>query len=182
MFAILVANNQLVTLIRPKKYSLHPSGMNGKNVSSFCLSSPFLPETSDTTDHAMVNKGLFYSSSLLINQPKYVQFYFSVAVESKLRGGAYELASFQRDFHIIIAMHVCRKFVISFLARLRSCKTSCFVSKWKLTLLASFNSRFEILASKPFSKTSTWCCLLLHTLAKYTWNSQVFGLEGLCQS
>ena len=121
MFAILVANNQLVTLIRPKKYSLHPSGMNGKKVSSFRVSSPFLPETSDTTDHAMVNKGLFYSSSLLINQPKYVQFYFSVAVESKLRGGAYELASFQRDFHIIIAMHVCRKFVISFLARLRSC-------------------------------------------------------------
>jgi hypothetical protein len=26
VFAILVANNQLVTLVRPKKYSLHPSG------------------------------------------------------------------------------------------------------------------------------------------------------------
>ena len=27
VFAILVANNQLITLIRPKKYSLHPLGM-----------------------------------------------------------------------------------------------------------------------------------------------------------
>lgn len=26
VFAILVAKNQLVTLVRPKKYSLHPSG------------------------------------------------------------------------------------------------------------------------------------------------------------
>ena len=32
MFSILVANNQLVTLVRPKKYSLHPSGMVKTNI------------------------------------------------------------------------------------------------------------------------------------------------------
>lgn len=27
VFAILVANNQLITLVRPKNYSLHPAGV-----------------------------------------------------------------------------------------------------------------------------------------------------------
>ena len=68
-----------------------------------------------------------------------------MAVESKLGGGAYEhafskripseeipsgkKATFQRDFQIIIAMHVCIKFLISFLGRLRHCKMSFFVNE-----------------------------------------------------
>ena len=103
MFAILVANNQLVTLIRPKKYSLHPSGMYGKKVFSFRFSSSFLPETSDTTDHAMVNKGLFYSSSLLIaiNQNMHsFTFQWSLRVNWRV---VHMKSRFQREFFLLRA-------------------------------------------------------------------------------